>query len=122
MNQRLYLDAKMDEEKTFLRKKKTAPINSICLNVNKFFWSIHEENNSDDITIINNNTIHSNPFYDRDEYTQNKQIIPIGDIILKNKIQENIKSILCANFVTDRNGLFNKLLKNKINKHGNDNE
>ena len=123
MHQRLYVESKIDNDKTFLRKEKTANKNNICLNINESFGSIKEESN-DKMNVITNSSNNSSSFYERssDEYTKNKQIITLGDVIFEKKIQDSIKSILCPNFLTNRNVLFSKVLKNILNNKGNDKE
>ena len=103
MNQRLYVESKKEEDKLFLRKTRTEPKNPICLNMNKFFWSIQDEKEELPST--------KSHFLDI-----SNQVVPIADLLFEKKVQESIKSILCPNFLADRNGLFNKLLKNKVNQ------
>jgi len=117
MNERLYLENKIKNEKKFLRKQKEeTKKNLMCLNTNKFLWSVKEEIAFEDELLNNNITTQ------RHYEPQNTSVIPIADLLIENQIKESIKSILCPNFVANSIGMFNTILNNKINQTTTDND
>jgi len=115
LNQRLFIESKLQEEKTFLRKKRPEPNNPKCLNTNKVFLTEQEEKEVDDLPIPTLNPIQSSHYVDISKQANN-HVIPISDFLFENKIKESVKSILCPNFVTDRKSLFSNLFNNTFTK------
>ncbi len=118
MNQRLFIESKLQEEKTFLRKQRQEPKNPICINTNKVFLTEQEEKEVDDFPITTSNSIQSSPYFDISKQA-NSHVIPISDFLFENKIRESVKSILCPNFVTDRKSLFSNLFNNTFTNSAN---
>ena len=111
MNKRLFVESKIQEEKTFLRKKRSEPRSPICLKTNKVFLSVQEDKEGEDLPTAPSNPIQSSHYVNISKQANN-QVIPLGNFLFENKIHDSVRSILCPNFVTDRKSLFSNLFNN----------
>jgi len=107
-----------NSNKGFLRKNK-----DVCFNNNKFFWSIQDEE-ADLQQELNGLVIKNN--LSNDDYLNNT-VVSIGDVILEDKLKENIKSIFCRSYINDENNqnegiIFNNILKKKILENSPENQ
>ena len=95
------------------------------MNNNNFFWSIQKESYDftkqgseypDNLVLKSND---NNDYYGTDSDNNNNSMVSMGDVIYDSQLRENIKSVLCQNFISNdsNKNVFSNLLKQKIGEN-----